>query len=162
MSRLLTTLLLLMLLGLFSGGYYAYTLFLEGALLMGAHKTLQARHTRTQQALKRSRKELRQSRKALKSSRQKLAKIEADRPKGVRKLADKATKIPLIGTIASVGLIAADAVEAATDCYQQQAQCKQEIESLYQEGKEYVRSSLTDEETQKRASSPSQEVTAPQ
>lgn len=158
MSRLLTTLLLLMMLGLFSGGYYAYTLFLEGALLMGAHKTLQARHMRTQQALKQSQRELQKSRKALKSSQKKLARIEANRPKGVRKLADKASKIPLVGTIATVGLIAADAVEAATDCYQQQEQCKEEIESLYREGREY----LTGEEGQNRPASPGNAITVPE
>lgn len=138
MTRLLTTTLLLMMMGLFSAGYYAYTLFLEGALLKGAHKTLQGRYARNQQALKKSQSALKESRKELKSSQQKLAKIEAERPKGVRKLANKASKIPLVGTIASVGLIAADAVEAATHCYQQQEQCKEEIESLYQEGKEYL------------------------
>ena len=132
------TTLLLMLMGLFSGGYYAYTLFLEGALLKGAHQTLQARHARTRHALQKSRKELKQTRKALQQSRRKLARIEAKQPKGVRKLADKASKIPLVGTIASVGLIAADAVEAATECYQEQEQCKEEIESLYQEGKGYL------------------------
>jgi Tfp pilus assembly protein PilN len=145
MSRLLTTTLLLMLLALFSSGYYAYSLFLESALLKGAQKSLQGRYTRTQQALKKSqqeleksRRELKQTRKALHQNQQKLARIERKRPRGVRKLADKASRIPLVGTIATVGLIAADAVEAATACYQEQAHCIEEIESLYQEGRGYL------------------------
>ncbi|MBT3309149.1 MAG: hypothetical protein HOL04_04230 [Gammaproteobacteria bacterium] len=140
MSRIVKLSLLLLSLSLLSGAYFSYTLFLEAALLKGAHNTLQQRHKRTQQALKKSKQALKQTQKSLKSSQQKLAKIESNRPKGVRKLATKASKIPLIGTIASVGLIAADAVEAATECYQEQTQCKEDLETLYQEGRELISS----------------------
>ncbi len=147
MTRLLTTLLLLMMLGLFSGGYYAYTLFLEGALLMGAHQTLQARHVRTQQRLKQrqndlrqarktlnnTQKELKQTRKALQNSQQKLTKLESQQPKGARRLANKASRIPVLGTIPAVGIFAVDLY----DCYKTPTQCKEGVLDLFEGGKAY-------------------------
>ncbi len=136
MSRLLKASLLLLSLSLISSLYYTYSLFLDSSILKGAHRTLQHRLQHNQLALERSQQALKQTQKELKASRQKLAKMEAAKPKGARKLANRASKIPLIGTIASVGLLAADGVEAVSDCYDDPQQCQQEVESLYREGKE--------------------------
>ena len=110
MSRLLKLSLLLLSLGLFSSVYYGYQLFLKNALIEGAQRTLESRYQRSQKALKKSQQELKQTKKSLKRSQEKLAKLEAKQPKGVRKLANKAAKIPLIGTLPAIGLFAADAV----------------------------------------------------
>ncbi len=131
MKRLLAALLVLVTLTLLGTSYLSYSLFLQGALLKGAHNTLQGRYSRTQAELQKTRKALKQTRNQLQKSRQKLSKMESKKPQGARKLATRASKIPLLGTLPSIGLIAADLY----DCYQKPSQCKEEIETLYEEGK---------------------------
>ncbi len=131
-ARLIITLLILTLLG---GSYFTYTLLSKITLLKGAQSSLQARLERNEQALNKSRKKLAETRNQLDQTKQKLAKIEREQPKGARKLANRAAKVPLIGTIATIGLFATDTVLAATTCYNAPDTCKEGLLTLYEEGK---------------------------
>lgn len=138
MNLLVKLSLLLLTLSLLSAAWLSYTLFLESALLKGAHTTLKGRYQQSQKELKRSQRALQQSQRELKSSRQKLAQMEAEKPKGVRKLANRASKIPLLGTLPTAGLLAADLWESLTHCYHNPEVCRAQMESLYREGEALV------------------------
>ena len=100
------------------------------------HQKLEQRLKKQKQALEKSRQRLKETENKLEKSRKRVSRLEAEQPKGARKLAKGASKIPVVGSIASVGLMAADAVEAAEDCYQNQEQCKEKIENSYDSVKE--------------------------
>lgn len=150
----ITTALLIAAISVIGGGlYHINTLLGEITLLKGYKQQaaqLLKKNRRLQSTLERNHVELEQQKKRLsatekrlhttetelENTNRKLARIEAEKPKGARKIARGASRIPVIGTIASVGLIAADAAQAAEACYREQEQCREDASRLYEEAKE--------------------------
>lgn len=142
------------------GSYQLYSMVTELSQLRGIkqrtaklqkkNRSLESALKAKQQELDRHKRTLSQTRQQLNESNRKLAKIEADKPKGVRKFAKGASKIPIIGSIASAGLLAADAAQAARECYEERETCKKEVLEFIEssresaeKGAEYVKESLT-------------------
>ncbi len=135
-----------------SGLYYITSLLEEITLLKGYQQSaerLLKKNRKLESSLDKSRNDLdshkrkltateerlNSTKKQLDGANKKLAKIEANKPKGMRKIAKGASKIPIVGSIASVGLIAADAAQAAEECYKKPEQCKKDASAFYEESK---------------------------
>lgn len=111
--------------------------------LLNKNRTLESKLKKSRGDLDMERKRLAATEKRLDSTKKdldkanhRLAKIEADKPKGIRKIARGASKIPIVGSIASVGLMAADAAQAAEECYKDPDKCKNDASVFYEESRE--------------------------